>query len=429
MLSVGVLLLAVAGCSAASPSAIPSAAASAPVGSGDASASEAPSAEPPAGPLGGGLILVQDGYEQENPSPLNVSTLDAGTGQQTLLGTLPAGGGPAWRNGYTFQWGADRKHVLALDHGGKWQALGNPTDAGHHLTFVCCAPARVVLPNGEGTQALYANGWVLSPRSDQVAGLTSLPINIPGCPLCSASVAQVIVILDGDGGNLRTLALPEGTQLSDPISWAPDGSALVVSGCRPCNNVGTGESAQTPLPSGDWAELTPSPAVEHAHLFVVPINGSPVQELLDDAETTFWSPVWSPDGTTIAYASHACPHDKHAPLCFEGTLTLETLAVVDGRRSAVIEGDAAVGLSFVWSPDGRRFALTDGSAIFVMDADGSHHAKVADANESEPTWSPDGEWLLFSTYDEALGTTSGPWIVAADGGEPRLLGTYGGWTW
>lgn len=426
---VGALLLAVTGCSAASPSAIPSGGASEPVGSGTGSASESPSAEPSAGPLGGELILVYEAYEQQNPSPLDVFTLDAGTGQRTLLGTLPAGEGPAWRNGYTFQWGADRKHVLALDFGGNWQALENPTDAGHDLTFVCCAPARVVLPNGEGTQALAADGWVLSPQGDQVAGLTSLPIDVPGCPQCTDSVPGAIVILDVDGGNLRTLALPEGTQLMDPISWAPDGSAVVVSGCRPCNNVGTGESAQTPLPSGDWAELTPSPAVEHAHLFVVPLNGSPVQELLDEAETTFWSAVWSPDGTTIAFVSHACPPDKHAPLCFEGTFTLETLAVADGRRSRVTEGDPAVGLGFAWSPDGRRFALTDGSGIFVIDADGSHRAKVADAHLSETTWSPDSEWLLFPTYDEALGTTSGPWIVPADGGEPRLLGSYGGWAW
>ena len=424
------LLLAISGCSAASPSATTSGGASEPAGSG--AVSEAPSAEPSTGALGGGLLLVHEGYDEQNPSPLHVFTLDAGTGQRALLGTLPEESGN-YSNRYDFQWGADRKHVLVTDFQGHWlKALENPTDAAHDLSFVCCEPTREVLPNGEGTQALGAGGWVLSPQSDQVAGLKGLPIDVPGCPQCSDSRGGAIVILDVDGGNLRTLALPQGTQAMGPISWSPDGSAVVITGCRPCNNAGIW-GAQILPPGGDLAKLPPSPAVEHAHLFIVPVNGSPVQELLDEAETIFWSAAWSPDGTTIAFVSHACPPDEHAPDCFEGTVTLETLAVADGRRTAVAGGVARVPMGFpmvfVWSPDGRRFAVTDGSSIFVMDADGSHRAKVADANGSEPAWSPDGEWLVFSTSDEALGTTSGPWIVAADGGEPRLLGSYGGWAW
>lgn len=428
------LLLAVTGCAAASPSATTSGGASEPAGSGAGSVSESPSAEPSDGALGGGLILVHDAYDPLNPGPLKVFTLDAGTGQQTQLGTLqPIGGSSTSLNRFNFQWGADRKHVLITDFQGHWlKALENPTDAARDLIFVCCEPAREVLPNGEGTQALGAGGWVLSPKSDQVAGLKSLPIDVPGCPQCRDSVPGAVDILDVNGGNLRTLPLPAGTQAMGPISWSPDGSAVVITGCRPCNNAGIW-GAQILPPGGDLAKLTPSPAVEHAHLFVVPVNGSPVQELLDEAETTFWSAVWSPDGTAIAFVSHECPPDEHAPDCFEGTVTLETLAMADGLRTAVMEGAARVPMGFpigfVWSPDGRRFALTDGSSIFVTDADGSHRAKVADAQGSEPRWSPDGEWLVYSTSDEALGTTSGPWIVSADGGEPRLLGSYGGWAW
>jgi len=420
------------GCSAASPSVTTSDGASEPVGSGAGAVSGAPSAEPSTGPLGGGLLLVHEAYDDQNPSPLDVFTLDAGTGHRTLLGTLPEGN-TDYRNKYHFQWGADRKHVLVTDFQGQWfKALENTTDAARDLIFVCCEPAREVLPNGEGTEGLYANGWVLSPQSDQVAGLKSLPIDVPGCLQCSDSRPGAVVLLDVDGGNLRTVALPQGTQAMGPISWSPDGSAVVISGCRPCNNAGIW-GAQILPPGGDLAKLTPSPAVEHAHLFIVPVNGSPVEELLDEAETTFWSAAWSLDGTTIAFVSHECPPDEHAPDCFEGTVTLGTLGMADGQRTAVLQGTATVPngfpIIFVWSPDGQRFAMTDGSSTFVMDADGSHQAKVADATGSEPTWSPDGKWLLFSTYDEALGTTSGPWIVAADGGEPRLLGSYGGWAW
>ena len=130
--------------------------------------------EPTTRPFGGGLILVHERYDPQNPGPLSVSTLDAGTGHQTLLGTLPEGYAD-WTNKYHFQWGADRKHVLVTDFQGQWfKELENPTDAARDLTFVCCEPAREALPNGEGTQALLAKSWVLSPQSDQVAGLVDL---------------------------------------------------------------------------------------------------------------------------------------------------------------------------------------------------------------------------------------------------------------
>jgi WD40 repeat protein len=49
--------------------------------------------------------------------------------------------------------------------------------------------------------------------------------------------------------------------------------------------------------------------------------------------------------------------------------------------------------------------------------------------DDDPRWSPDGQWLLFSTYAEAPGSASGPWIIPTDGGGPRHLGEYGGWAW
>jgi len=65
--------------------------------------------------------------------------------------------------------------------------------------------------------------------------------------------------------------------------------------------------------------------------------------------------------------------------------------------------------------------------IFVMDRDGSRPTKVSEGEE--PKWSPDGQWLLFSIHGQGLDAPIIPWIVPLDGGEPRLLGPYGGWAW
>jgi Tol biopolymer transport system component len=139
----------------------------------------------------------------------------------------------------------------------------------------------------------------------------------------------------------------------------------------------------------------------------------------------FLSTAWSPDGTTIAFVRHECPADEHAPYCLQGRVQLETMTVADAEPIVVADqaGDLA------WSPDGRRITFGNASGLFVVDADGSQLAKVAEGHVLEPKWSPDGEWLVFSTYHEATFSSDGPWIVAADGGEQRLLGPYGGWAW
>ena len=189
------LLLALSACSAAS-SATSSGQASEPARSVGASVSEGPSADLVTPPLGGGLILVHDAYDESNPGPVDVFTLDAGTGQKTLLGTLPSG--PGMRSDYNFQWGADRKHVLITQNLEGPVPLDNLTAAGRDLIVVCCAPVREALPNGQGTQPLYAYDWVLSPHGDRIAGLVN-------------NKMYSIVIVDVDSGDLRTLQLPPGS--------------------------------------------------------------------------------------------------------------------------------------------------------------------------------------------------------------------------
>ena len=376
----------------------------------------------PNGLLGGGLMLVHERYDPLNPGPLAVFTLDARIGQQTLLGTLQPVGSTTSLNRYDFQWGADRKHVLITQHGEGPLPLNDLTAAGRDLTFICCEPpAEVIqlppdqqLPGKTQYGLLPGYDWVLSPQGDRIAGLHDGLTHTAGCDLCSAP--DSIVILEVDSGDLRTLPLPRGSRSSQaryPISWSPDGSAVVIGGCRPCND---------PYSRG-IADKTPT-AIEHGHLFIVPVDGSPVLELLDATETTLYSAAWSPDGTTIAFGRYECAANEHAPYCQRGTHSLVTMTVAKGEDTVVAK---VTGDRLAWSPDGRRMAFAGDAGIFVMDADGSHLTKLSDGRE--PTWSPDGEWLSFSRYSDALATFTGPWIVPANGGEPRLLGPYGGWGW
>lgn len=347
------------------------------------------------GPLGGGLILA---HEAGNEGALGVYLLDAGTGQRTLLGTLPARPGSlAW----SLQWTADHKHALiAAEHiGNRVRTLDSPTTAAQDMTFVCCPPTFQKAGDPD------FRGWVMSPQGDRLAGRRLVDVTGVG------SVDDAIAVFDVGSETVRILTMPSGTQLLPWIApWSPDGAAFAVAGCQPCNN------AERPK--------DPPTAIQHQHLFIVPANGAPVRDLLDVTGATFGSPAWSPDGSTIAIVLDDCREGEQPPNCF-GPTSLQTVAVGNGLRSVLAETSLEVGPP-AWSPDGQRITFSDDGGVFVMNADGGHKTRLADG--SEPRWSPDGQWILFSR-PAAESEPGDLWVVSADGGEARLVGPYQAAAW
>jgi len=369
------------------------------------SASPAAEASSPV-PLGGGVIVAHDWESAFDHGPYNVYALDAGTGAQTLLGTLPGGRSAV---GYEFQRDSQAKHVLILDGYGKISSLESPTDASRTLGFIASRDVAWITDDaGSGnTNGDYGEWYRLSPRGDRIAAVHVDEFERP----------TEILILDVGGSGIQKIPMRAGVKRAFVESWAPDQSALLVDGCSPCNK------AESPLEHQ---------TADHSHLYIVPLDGSQWRELLD-VDNADLGATWSPDGSTLAVTHGACVAGTHMPRCPPGHSSLSLLTLPDGTERSITT-DTGTAEWPAWSPDGRRIAFVGGKAgeilndggVFVVNADGTSPVKVADTSSSErPVWSPDGRWLLYRDDRQ----TNDWWIVSADGGQPRRLGPYGGVAW
>ncbi|HJX37815.1 MAG TPA: FecR domain-containing protein [Anaerolineae bacterium] len=140
--------------------------------------------------------------------------------------------------------------------------------------------------------------------------------------------------------------------------------------------------------------------------------------------------VWPGEYTSIAQGrapSVARAIVARFLLVSERTGNAEIWLLDEEDRDFQLTHQAASDLAPVWSPDGTRVAFEswrDGnSEIYVMDGDGSNQLNLTGnpADDYAPMWSPDGQFIAFESLRDGQREV---YVMRADGAEPTRL-TFG----
>ena len=214
-----------------------------------------------------------------------------------------------------------------------------------------------------------------------------------------------IYVMDADGGNPQNLT--NNPKADRSPSWSPDGKRIVFESDR--------DAGGNP---------------HSIDIYVMDANGEN-QERLTNNLTEDRYPSWSPDGKRIVFSARREGHVVH-----NLDITYEIYAMTaDGGDEQRLTDNRNNDLSPVWSPDGERIAFASDRKggwqkfdIYVMDADGEnqHNLTQHRAWDASPSWSPNSERIIFRSNRD------GNWeiyVMDTDGGNLQNLTNHPDGDW
>jgi len=254
-----------------------------------------------------------------------------------------------------------------------------------------------------------------------------------------------LIVADQHGEGERLVAPIEGTNHPLPtsgesIAWSPDGRSIAFVSAAP--------GPETENANGDPMVITrylyKPTATEgltrfndnkRLHVFVVDLGSRQVRQLTTG---TFYehSLDWSSQGDELLFVSN---HDADPDKTFNYDVFAVRIKDAAVRR---LTNTRSAEYYPVWSPDGTRIAFLgtrrdltssettmEDTHVWVMNADGSNRTELGagiDNRQGEPQWAPDGKSLYFSVQER--GSTKLMRMPAGDpkGSPPRASPQGGG---
>ncbi len=247
-------------------------------------------------------------------------------------------------------------------------------------------------------KARRENIWVYDlhgGRTRQVTRFTGFDIDFPSLGSGAISFQE--------GGRLWRLDLPDETLHPLDLDVPVDPGAMSPRMASAESSLRDQDGFQYPSafklvdfglsPDGSRAAFS-----AHGDIVLVPTGPGAPQDLTNSSGADEDHPAFSPDGRWVAYTTDAT-----------GEQQVAVRPAAGGPERILTRFGHGVLYLPVWSPDGARLAVADGSHdLWLLDASGGGVVRVAHNPVGEirdPGFSPDGRWLAFSTR-RASGTAS-----------------------
>ena len=225
-----------------------------------------------------------------------------------------------------------------------------------------------------------------------------------------------IYVMDADGGNQRRLTNNPAKEW-DP-SWSPDGERIAFVSDR------DGHPHFIP----GWFTY---------EIYVMDADGGNQRRLTNNPADDR-GPSWSPDGKRIVFMSM---RDGHI-IDFAPTYEIYVMDV-DGGNLQNLTNNPSDDRYPSWSPDGKRVVFVSerpghfrGKAgitteIYVMDADGGNQQRLTENRQTDwfPSWSPDGERIVYASDRRGDFENFEIYVMAADGGNQQKLTNNRNYDW
>ena len=241
-------------------------------------------------------------------------------------------------------------------------------------------------------------------------GYTELRTNLAGGRHANTSTSRAMVInLDGSGKRelAAHLAVAPDTW-TQFAGWSPNGSIAII-----------GNGWQDPE-NAVWEEVHKSFRMEpgkwrHDSWLMDIATGTLTNVTQVEPVSHYNTASFTPDGKKLLMTSLVDGTSKPYIMELDGT-----------KKTDVSGGTNGFTYGFNASPDGRRICYHENYQVYLTGADGSGKKQVGTGHPFNfaPTWSPDGNWLLFVSgehYD------CHPHVVRADGRGLRKIADRAGY--
>jgi Tol biopolymer transport system component len=256
----------------------------------------------------------------------------------------------------------------------------------------------------------------------------------------NGSVSQNIWVMNADGTGSKPLTklTAKLAGANDP-AWSPDSANIAFDSDRALD--------------GSDAIISCSPCIVPVNIWVMKADGTGLTHLtsLTGSGVRTMNPLWSPDGTKLAYISNRALDGSDATAASASTFNIWVINA-DGTNDHHLTSYNASGAeaSFLaWSLDGTRIAYASDGALNASDAQTANatfniwvvntsgtpvitaltQLDAPNLNSFPPAWSPDNSKIAYrstraldgSNTANGANATRNVWVMNSDGSAPAHL--------